>query len=109
MAAKYKSCKRFNSDKIQLIDDVKKAMHQFNFKINKIDENLGYIIAETKFSLWSWKEDIQVRVYEDGLIKIKSECSLSTQALDWGKNKQNVRRIFKYLKDNQMPEMKFVK
>ena len=57
------------------------------------------LIHSISFS--SWEENIHMHfsIYSDTqtLVEIKSECSLPTQLVDWGKNKQNVTNIMSYL------------
>ena len=44
-------------------------------------------IAHTKFSMSSWGEKIEVKIF-DKKATIKSECT-GNQIFDWGKNKKN--------------------
>ncbi len=52
----------------------------------------------------SWGEDISIYVTPIGFgmvrIDIHSECSMPTQLVDWGKNKQNVDNISQYILAN---------
>ena len=57
-------------------------------------------------SFTSWGEDIVVRLtaIHDAATEVilHSECSLPTQIIDWGKNKENVALIKLYL-ENHLP------
>ncbi len=52
-------------------------------------------------SMSSWGEDIDIiLIYVNDSttqVTIKSECSLPTQVIDWGKNKKNVQQVYQYL------------
>ncbi len=52
-------------------------------------------------SMSSWGEDIDIiLIYVNDnttQVTIKSECSLPTQVIDWGKNKKNVQQVYQYL------------
>lgn len=52
-------------------------------------------------SFSSWGENILIHLLPyngtQTMIDIKSECSLPTQLVDWGKNKKNVVTIMNYL------------
>ncbi|MBE6742513.1 MAG: zinc ribbon domain-containing protein [Ruminococcaceae bacterium] len=55
-------------------------------------------------SFTSWGEQIRVTLTPQGdntVIDVYSECSLPTQVVDWGKNKENTSRIIMYLSNNQ--------
>jgi hypothetical protein len=54
-------------------------------------------------SLSSWGENIRVTITAQGessFVEIYSECSLPTQIVDWGKNGQNIVKIFNYIVQN---------
>lgn len=44
---------------------------------------------------WSWGENINATIYNDGIVLIESSCVAKTQILDWGKNARNIAKIFK--------------
>lgn len=54
-------------------------------------------------SFSSWGENIQITItvnpgnsnYTD--VFVRSECSMPTQIVDWGKNQENLNKIFTYL------------
>ena len=56
--------------------------------------NRGHGILEYKVPLTmrSWGERVRITI-EEGSIRIESWCSFPAQAVDWGKNRQNVDLI----------------
>ena len=55
--------------------------------------------SDVNFSSWGENIDIDVFYVNDNAsqVVIKSECSLPTQIIDWGKNKSNVNKIYNQL------------
>ena len=51
------------------------------------------MLISSKVSIKSWGEKIRVTILPSGFLQIRSECSLPTQCIDWGKNKKNVNRL----------------
>ena len=62
-----------------------------------IDSKNGNIWAKAKLSIWSWTENIEIKINANGTIKIKSTCALPLQIVTWGKNKRNVNKIISHL------------
>ena len=63
-------------------------------------------------SFTSWGERVQVTLTNGGpqtTVDVFSECSLPTQVVDWGKNKENVNKIIYYLEQglNAAPPMAY--
>ena len=58
--------------------------------------------SETSFT--SWGEHVTITVMPTAgygtQIDVYSKCSLPTQIVDWGKNKENVTRILSYVQQN---------
>jgi hypothetical protein len=48
-------------------------------------------------SVFSWGEQIVIAPLAPNVVRIRSECSLPTQCIDWGKNKKNVMRLIQTL------------
>ena len=46
--------------------------------------------AASSMNLASWGEEIAVIWIAEAVIRVRSQCSMPTQCLDWGKNKKNV-------------------
>ncbi len=56
----------------------------------------GYLRGITKTGWRSWGENVEAWISqgpEGAAIQLRSECSLPTQVIDWGKNRKNVERI----------------
>lgn len=54
--------------------------------------------SESSITIWSWGEDILVRFQENkqgALVIFSSSCKLSTQFIDWGKNKINAQNFLR--------------
>jgi hypothetical protein len=46
--------------------------------------------AVSGMNLASWGEEIQITWVAEAVIRVRSNCSMPTQCLDWGRNKKNV-------------------
>lgn len=99
MAAKFEESKKYESSQNELIQSAKKALEKCNFRVKNINEKEGLINAKTKLSWWSWTENIDVKIEENGMIRIKSECAFPLQIFDWGKNKRNVKAFLREMND----------
>jgi rhomboid protease GluP len=81
-------------DNLPVTDLNKKQLYVLAFETaKKLNWNIGFLsesgfIAYTKMSLFSWGEEIQIKI-EVGNINIKSECT-GSQIVDWGKNRKNI-------------------
>jgi hypothetical protein len=68
--------------------------------------NMGVSAAEagrivrgtTGLNLWSWGETITMTRLSETRWKIRSECSMPLQLVDWGQNRRNVERVEKALR-----------
>jgi len=56
--------------------------------------------ASSKVNIWSWGEKISINITKDNMLTITSKCALKTQAIDWGKNKRNVKKFIKEFNSN---------
>ncbi|WP_298547023.1 hypothetical protein [uncultured Aquimarina sp.] len=97
MGATFEDSKKYNLSKPELIQNAKEAIEISKFETEQIDEENGIIYAKSKLNIWSWSEKIVIRIEKDGNVTIKSECYLSTQIFDWGKNKRNVKTLFEHM------------
>lgn len=79
------------------------ALMKAGFKMSKwVEQNQAYY-SESSLSIWSWGEDIQVSFQENEQgtkVKFTSSCKLSTQIIDWGKNKKNTKKFFTALNES---------
>lgn len=73
------------------------ALEECNFRVRYENPEIGFWRASAPANFWSWGEDIQIRVSEEGQVRISSVCTLFLQIFSWGKNKRNVRRLFEVI------------
>ena len=72
----------------------------FNVKEQNINE--GYMKCTTKASLWSWGENVLIRIISinSTQTEISVKSSASAQLFDWGKSKDNMDLFFNTLEQN---------
>lgn len=72
----------------------------FDVKEQNIKE--GYIKCTTKASLWSWGENVLIRItsINSTMTEISVESLASAQLFDWGKSKDNIDLFFNTLEQN---------
>jgi hypothetical protein len=97
MAAKFEETRFFKANKSTLFRNCLSIVKDLGFTVNQVDINSGLIQAKTKFNMRSFSEGITIGINENGSVRIKSECLVPIQILDWGKNKGNVNNIFNKL------------
>jgi hypothetical protein len=51
----------------------------------------------TGLNFWSWGETVYVEPQPDSGVRVRSQCALFTQCIDWGRNQRNVRRLAEML------------
>ena len=76
-------------------DAVQQAASQLRMKL--LESSHQQLMFAVRFNLWSFGERVTVALGSvDGcsLVDIRSSCILPMQLADFGKNKQNVRRLF---------------
>jgi hypothetical protein len=44
-------------------------------------------------TLFSWGENVVITPLAPNVLRIRSECGLPTQCIDWGKNETNVKKL----------------
>ena len=81
-------------------EKTQEALMKAGFRMAKwVGANQAFY-AEAPTTLWSWGEDILVRFQENEqgtLVTFTSSCKLSTQIIDWRKNKKNAKKFFQHL------------
>lgn len=75
---------------IEAQENLRDAFSAEGWEIER-DEPDG-MTARTKPSWRSWGEVVKVK-FEDGGATVSSECSLPTQAIDYGKNRINLQKL----------------
>ena len=72
------------------------ALQQIGATISYVDPHSCIFVASRKVSMTSWGETITIspfRTSKGCSLRIKSECSLPTQLIDWGKNNENIKNF----------------
>lgn len=85
------------TDNLKFIEE---ALKNAGFKKVGLDKDENRFYAQTKFSMSSFSEYIEVSYSHDHLstdLKFKSICALPTQLVAWGKNKRNYKKFEKEL------------
>ena len=93
-----KTIKGNPSDNEKLIME---ALKNAGFKKVGLDNEENRFYAQTKFSMSSFSEYIEVAFNHEHFstdLKFKSKCALPTQVVAWGKNKRNYKKFEKELK-----------
>ena len=95
MTSRYEAVKRIKGSSNNLVI-IMEALKNAGFKKVGVDQDANRFYAQTKFSMSSWTEYIEVVIIEDQSeteIKFKSICAYPTQIYDWGKNKRNYKKF----------------
>ena len=75
---------------------VQEVLNQLKWKTKRVDQPLRQIIARVGMSLFSWGENILIKVDklddENSVVIISSETTY--QLIDWGKNRKNIEKFF---------------
>tara|TARA_B100002052_G_C15357740_1_gene365505 strand:- start:76 stop:387 length:312 start_codon:yes stop_codon:yes gene_type:complete len=66
-------------------------IESLSWSIREYSQN--HMLITSKVGMKSWGEKIRVTILPSGMLGIRSECSLTTQCFDWGKNEKNVNRL----------------
>lgn len=83
------------------LEYIKEALKNAGFRKVGLDKDMNRFYAQTKFSMSSFSEYIEVSFSHEHFsteLKFKSICALPTQVFDWGKNKRNYLRFERELK-----------
>jgi hypothetical protein len=85
---------RINSPRDQAINEIRSAVEKKGWTISEFKASEGLILAKTKPSIWSWGEDVVIRVkaLADGSM-VEIESTPSAQILDWGRSEGNVASL----------------
>ena len=78
------------SSRIKAQENLRDAFSDQGWEIER-DEPDG-MTARTKPSWRSWGEVVKVKFEDEGTM-VSSECSLPTQAMDYGKNRINIQKL----------------
>ena len=93
--------KRFNKTFREIFNACKVAIQKCGFNIESFDEKDGYIYASSPPSIFSWGEDItvEIRKISPDETSVKVESMPKAQLFDWGKSRENERRIMEILEN----------
>jgi hypothetical protein len=76
-------------------EKIREAFRELGWTLD--GEAVDGMVAHTKFNWRSWGEIVSLEFREDG-VKVRSECAFPSQAIDYGRNRMNVRELIKVLK-----------
>ncbi len=66
----------------------------FSGRIPNARAPLGWVWrVGSGMNLMSWGEDLTLMLHAPQHVEIRSECTLPTQCIDWGRNETNVKRL----------------
>lgn len=80
----------------RVMDVIEMAIYKIGFSVSGIDKIGGFVTAKKGMDMWSWGFNLNLQVFrmENGVqIQARSECSLPTQIVDYGKNKKNLEKL----------------
>ena len=75
----------------QIVSSATRDLLRVSPEYNVVEESPGFTAISTPMSLWGWGEEVTIFV-EGTSIRVKSECILPLQVIDWGRNRSNVDR-----------------
>jgi hypothetical protein len=100
LTSKYLENRNYQVSYLQLIEAINAAMVKAEFKGVSMHPKSAAFTAQTKFSMSSWAEFIEVRCeqHQNNIaVNFLSICALPTQLYAWGKNRRNARKFFREL------------
>ena len=100
ITSKFEAKKKINGNPTDNLKFIGEALKNAGFKKVGLDKDENRFYAQTKFSMSSFSEYIEVSYSHDNLstdLKFKSICALPTQVFAWGKNKRNYKKFEKEL------------
>lgn len=97
MASKFEETKQFNKSYDELFLNSVEAINLVGFELIKVDRVSGQIEAKTNRSIRSYGENIFIKINQNSNVFIRSKSSVRTTLIDWGKNKENLRKLWSTL------------
>jgi hypothetical protein len=100
ITSKFEARKRIYGNPSDNLKFIENALKNAGFKNVGIDSDENRFYAQTKFSMSSFSEYIEVSYNKDQHtteLKFLSICALPTQVFAWGKNKRNYKKFEKEL------------
>jgi hypothetical protein len=81
---------RYDASGGELLDAVDQALEELGWDADYTGPSS--LSARVGANWLSWGERVSIDV-RDGKVRVRSECVLPTQCIDWGKNRKNVDRL----------------
>ena len=108
MGAKYQEMFTINANLQALCDVIRSREFSSDLRVAIKSENptqtcIWYRIHHgVTFTSWGEKITVTLTPVDDNMtqVSILSECGMPTQVIDWGKNRQVVNNIYKYLESH---------
>lgn len=87
--------KSFKSPYVKVFEACKIAITKYKYKLESEDKQNGIVRASTSSTIFSWGEDIIVKVkkIDAYTTNITVESSPKAQIFDWGKSEENEYKI----------------
>jgi hypothetical protein len=96
VTSKFEAKKKISGNLTDNLKFIEEALKNAGFKKVGLDKDENRFYAQTKFSMSSFSEYIEVSFSHDQFstdLKFKSICALPTQVVAWGKNKRNYKKF----------------
>lgn len=89
----------FNATYVDAFDACKIAITKCGYKIESENKQNGIVRASAPSTIFSWGEDITVKVekIDENATNVAIESSPKAQLFDWGKGVENENRIMDYI------------
>ena len=92
----YNESRSYAASKQVVFKQTVAALSALGFRVKNSNEASGLIEAEKDISVRSWGEKIKITVTSStagSQVNVESKAAYPLQAVDWGKNKENVQKI----------------
>lgn len=97
MRARHRELRHYSQGNAAVLD-LRTAAKACGFTVRDADERSARIDSGLNFASFGEVIEVHVAPIDDGVtIDIASHCRLLTQIEDWGRNAQNVRRLFEHI------------
>ncbi|MEB3218513.1 MAG: hypothetical protein VKN72_20070 [Nostocales cyanobacterium 94392] len=94
MTRSYQIVGHYSADFNLLFTKCLEVIEICGFALQESNILTGYIVAKTQVSWKSFGEIIEIEINHNGGVKVKSVCIVPTTLIAYGKNQENVERIF---------------
>ena len=96
MPSTYNESRNYAASRQVVFAQTVAALNALGFRVKNSSEANGVIEAERDISVLSWGEKIKITIASTSggsQVNVESKSAYPLQAVDWGKNKENVQRI----------------